>query len=111
MAKTVFNQFVRIRAKSERATDLRRLLEALVAHTRAEDGPVAYDLFQSKADPTRFTIYEGWDSQDALDRHSKSLYFQETIAKLGELVVEWDKDRHPFVAEPLTMLTDRGNSL
>ncbi len=107
MAKTAFNQLVHMRAKSDRETELRELLEALVAHTRAEDGPVSYDLFQSKTEPTEFTIYEGWDSEDALNRHSRSAYFQDVIAKLGELVAERTGDGKPFVGEQLTMLTDR----
>ena len=51
MAKTAFDQLVRMRANPGREADTRRLLEALVARIRSEDGPVAYDLFQSKADP------------------------------------------------------------
>ena len=111
MAKTEFNQFVHMKAKPARVADLQRLLEALVAHTRAEDGPVSYDLFQSKADPTRFTIYEGWDNKDLLERHAKSAYFQDTVSKLGDLVAERDSDGKPFIGEPLTMVTDRGDAV
>ena len=63
-----------------------------------------------KADPTRFTIYEGWDSKDTLERHLKSACFQDTVAKMGDLVAERDKDGTPFIGEPLTMLADRSDA-
>ena len=110
MAKAEINQFVHMKAKPDRVADVQRLLEALVEHTRAEDGPVAFDLFQSKADPTRFTIYEGWDSKEAVERHLKSAYFQDTVAKMRDLVAERDKDGTPFIGEPLTMLADRSDA-
>ena len=49
MAKAEISQFVHIKAKPDRVADVQRLLEALVERTHAEDGPVAFDLFQSKA--------------------------------------------------------------
>ena len=110
MAKAEISQFVHIKAKPGRVADVQQLLEALVEHTRAEDGPVAFDLFQSKADPTRFTIYEGWDSKYALERHLKSACFQDTVTKMGDLVAERDKDGTPFIGEPLTMLADRSDA-
>ena len=106
MTKTAVNQFVRMRAKPERETEVRRILEDLVAHTRAEERPAAFDLFQSKTDSTLFTIYEGWDSKEALDRHVSSPHFQSAVAEMGDLVAERSSDGKPFVTEQLTMLSD-----
>ncbi len=106
MAKTVFNQLNRMRAKPGREAEVREILEALVAYTHSEENPVAYDLFQAKDDSTKFIIYEAWASNDAVQQHLKSAYFQGVIAKMGDLVAERSADGKPFEGEQLTMLTD-----
>ena len=107
MAKTAVNQLVRMRAKPESETEARQILEDLVAQTRAEERPASFDLFQSKTDSTLFTIYEAWDSKEALDRHGSSPHFQSAVAKMGDLVAERSSDGKPFVTEQLIMLSDR----
>ena len=106
MSRIPFNQFVYLEAKPGRQAELQAALQEIVSSTRAEDGPACYDLFQSEADPTRFVIYEGWDSQEALDRHSRSPRFLGQVAALGGLVAGGSGGK-PFSAEPLVMLSDR----
>lgn len=68
--------------------------------TRAETGCVNYDLHQFRDDPTRFVLYEGWQSKDALDEHMKTPHFAKMLADLDDAVAE-------HVSDALTMLTDR----
>ncbi len=107
MAKTAITQFVRMRTKPDRETEARRILEDLVAQTRAEEDPASFDLFQSKTDATQFTIYEGWDSKEAVESHLNSPHFRTAVAKMGDLVAERSSDGKPFMTEQLIMLSDR----
>ncbi|HYX40715.1 MAG TPA: putative quinol monooxygenase, partial [Pyrinomonadaceae bacterium] len=56
----------RVRARAGREAEVRRLLVALVAPSRAEAGCLNYDLHQSADDPTEFMFYENWASRAAL---------------------------------------------
>ena len=107
MAKTPFNFIARFRAKPGREADLRAILEAMVGPTRAEAGCANYDLHQFQDDPTRFALYEGWQSKDALDEHMKTPHFAKMLADLDDVVAERGPDGRPFQADALTMLTDR----
>ncbi len=107
MAKTAVNQFVRMQAKPEREPEVRRILEDLVSQTLAEEDPASFDLFQSKTDSTLFTIYEGWNSKEAIEHHVSSPHFQSAVAKMGDLVAKRSSDGKPFMTEQLIMLSDR----
>ena len=59
----------RVKARAGHEEEVRRLLLALVAPSRAETGCLNYDLHQSADDPTEFMFYENWTSRAALDAH------------------------------------------
>jgi len=107
MARTPLNIIARFQAKPGREANLRAILEAMVGPTRAEAGCVNYDLHQFRDDPTRFVLYEGWQSKDALDEHMKTPHFAKMLADLDDVVAERGPDGRPFQADALTMLTDR----
>lgn len=67
----------RVRARAGREDEVRRLLLALVAPSRAEAGCLNYDLHQSADDPTEFMFYENWVSRAALDAHAAMPYLDE----------------------------------
>ncbi|MEO6510889.1 MAG: putative quinol monooxygenase [Nocardioides sp.] len=58
-----------IPAKPEAADAIRAALKELVAATLAEDGCLAYDLFESASAPGTFVTVERWTDQAALDAH------------------------------------------
>ena len=63
---------------------IREALAKLVTATRAEDGCVSYDLFESAAAPGTFVTIESWRSQEDLDAHLKSPHIGEAFAVAGD---------------------------
>ena len=51
---------------------LRTPAAACVAATRAEDGCVSYELFESLDDPQRLVFVERWASPEALSAHART---------------------------------------
>ena len=58
-----------IPAKPEAADAIREALKALAEATRAEEGCLAYDLFESGSAPGTFVTVERWTDSAALDAH------------------------------------------
>ncbi len=63
---------------------IREALSSLVTATRAEEGCVSYDLYESSAAPGTFVTVEVWRSQDDLDAHMRSPHLGEAFAAAGE---------------------------
>jgi quinol monooxygenase YgiN len=72
-----------ITAKPGQEATVRDALDALVAPTRAEEGCLSYELFESQADPTTFITIELWRSQDDLDAHTKSPHLAAALESAG----------------------------
>jgi quinol monooxygenase YgiN len=106
MAKTPLNFIAHIKAKPGSEDIVRAACEACVAPTRAEAGNVNYDLHHSRDDQATFVLYEGWQSQHALDEHMRTPHFK-ALAHALEGTVELAPDGKPFTGEALTMLTER----
>jgi quinol monooxygenase YgiN len=77
----------RVQARAGHEDEVRRLLLALVAPSRAEAGYLNYDLHQSAADPTEFMFYENWVSRAALDAHMEMPHLDEFDARAAGLLV------------------------
>jgi quinol monooxygenase YgiN len=73
-------------AKDETREELRRILAAQVAPTRAEAGCVNYDFHVSEDDPNVFVFYENWRSKADLDAHLKTPHLQPLFGRLDELL-------------------------
>lgn len=58
-----------IPAKPEAAAQVREALQVLVEATRAEEGCLGYDLFESASAPGTFVTVERWSDAAALDAH------------------------------------------
>lgn len=58
-----------IPAKPEAADAIREALKSLAEATRAEEGCLAYDLFESGSVPGTFVTVERWTDAAALDAH------------------------------------------
>jgi quinol monooxygenase YgiN len=76
----------RVKARAGKEDEVRRLLVALVAPSRAEAGCLNYDLHQSTTDPTEFMFYENWVSRAALDAHAAMPYLDEFDARAAGLL-------------------------
>ena len=75
-----------MRAQSGQESELRAVLEGLVAPTREENGNVAYALHQAPNDPAIFYFYEVWETQADLEAHLGGPGVQAALGRLGELV-------------------------
>ena len=72
-----------ITAKPGSAPTVRDALQALVAPTRAEEGCLSYDLFESDLADTFVTI-EQWQSPADLQAHLASPHIAQAFAAAGE---------------------------
>ncbi|MGC0366790.1 quinol monooxygenase YgiN [Rhodococcus sp. 27YEA15] len=75
-----------IPAKSGSENEVRSALSALVEASRAEEGNVSYELFESEAAPGTFVTIETWRSQDDLNAHMQSAHLQAALAAAGPLL-------------------------
>jgi quinol monooxygenase YgiN len=72
-------------ARDGKENQLRELLRAMLAPTRAESGCKLYELYESDS-PGRFYFYEIWESQAALDEHAASAHYKHLEQTVGELI-------------------------
>jgi quinol monooxygenase YgiN len=77
-----------IRAKPGQESRVRKILEGLLAPTRAEAGCINYDLHQSQTDPALFVFYENWESETHLDAHARSAHIQSFRKLTDETLAE-----------------------
>ena len=66
-------------AKNETREELRRILAAQVAPTRAEAACINYDFHVSEDDPNVFVFYENWRSKADLDAHLKTPHLRRCL--------------------------------
>ena len=71
----------RATAKPGNADAVREALLAAVAPTRAEPGCISYELHVDEDNSSRFTSYELWASDEALQAHGQAPH----VAALGAL--------------------------
>ncbi|MEO5852871.1 MAG: putative quinol monooxygenase [Nocardioides sp.] len=69
-----------IPAKPEAVDAIRAALQTLVAATRAEEGCLSYDLYESGAAPGVFITMERWVDQAAMDAHLQMPHVAEAFA-------------------------------
>jgi quinol monooxygenase YgiN len=79
---------VRLKAKPEKASELRDLLIGLLAPTRQESGCIAYELLQNQEDRTDLVFVEEWRDGAALDAHFETDHIRSALDKLPELLAE-----------------------
>lgn len=59
-------------------------LNQLAAASRAEDGCVGYEIYQSTILPERLIIVETWESQAALDAHGQTPHYTTILPPLKD---------------------------
>ena len=82
----------RFDAKPGMENKVKEGLQGMVAPSRAEEGCLSYDVYQSSDSPALLFTYENWTGKDALDAHMQTPHFQaldaagkETLAKPAEI--------------------------
>ncbi len=60
--------------KADSVNRFKEIANELIARTRAEDGCITYNLLQDYNDPTIFTFYEEYTSDEAFAFHGKQPY-------------------------------------
>jgi quinol monooxygenase YgiN len=72
-------------ARSGKEEQLRSTLRGMLTPTRAERGCRLYELYESN-NRGLFYFYEEWESQDALDRHTKTLHYKQLGRNIRDLL-------------------------
>ncbi len=70
----------------EHADQLQKLLEEMVAPTRAEAGCHFYNLFATQADDAQFVLLECYEDSSALEAHRASAHYKNYRAQLPDLL-------------------------
>lgn len=90
------NVVATIPAKSGSEDVVRGLLVTLAEATRAEDGCLSYELFESAAAPGTFVTVERWRNQEDLDAHMRTEHVGAAVAGAGDHLAG-DIAIHPLV--------------
>lgn len=61
------------------------LSKELVDSSRKDAGNVAYDLMVSATDSNKMMIFETWEDQPSLDKHSASAHFTRLVPQIQKL--------------------------
>ena len=62
------------------------LYKELVEASQSDEGMIHYDLYLSMTDSTKMMVFETWENQAALDKHSAAPHFTRLVPQLGEIV-------------------------
>ena len=81
---TELNVVATIPVKPEAVDQVRAALQTLVAETRAEEGCISYDLYESAAAPGTFVTLERWADGAALDAHMGTPHVATAFAAASE---------------------------
>ncbi|QKJ87239.1 Antibiotic biosynthesis monooxygenase [Paramixta manurensis] len=73
-------------AQPGKAEELKRVLSACVAPSRAEDGNLHYDLYRSVEDGNVFLFHERWKNAAAVETHNAQPHFKKLIADSEHLL-------------------------
>ena len=89
-----------LKVEADKRAAFESAIGELAAATLATEPEIrVYQLCRSRADKGVYRLFELYESQDALDRHMQSDWFNAARPKIGPLVAE------PPVLEPLDPLT------
>jgi quinol monooxygenase YgiN len=72
-------------ARAGRENQLRSTLVGMLRPTRAEQGCILYELYESD-NGGLFYFYEEWANQDALDRHTTTPHYKQLTQNVRDLL-------------------------
>jgi quinol monooxygenase YgiN len=76
----------RFKVKPERRADMVKLATSLYGPSRAEQGCLHYSCYQDAGDPDSFVFFEEWESQEVLDKHFQTSYFQDFMKRFPDMI-------------------------
>jgi quinol monooxygenase YgiN len=83
---TMLHLAVSLHTKPGREDEARRLLDALVEPSRADDGCLGYDLHTDDDDSAHFFLYEAWRDVSAWERHMATEHLRRFSEASGDVV-------------------------
>jgi quinol monooxygenase YgiN len=75
-----------LRSRAGKEEELAGRLQALVQASRSDPGVITYDLHHSTEDPASWFLYEGYESQEHLNRHRENAVLRSFLADAATLV-------------------------
>lgn len=79
---------VDVRAKPDQVEPLKAELRRVVPLIRQENGCIDYYLHQDNSDPTRFLVYENWESHELWQVHMNRSHVQEHGEATADKIAE-----------------------
>jgi quinol monooxygenase YgiN len=76
----------RVVTDAERREELKRIGQAVARASRAEDGCLAYRVYEDTENPNEFVFVEEWESQEALERHFATPHIAEFMRAIPATV-------------------------
>ncbi|WNN42470.1 MULTISPECIES: putative quinol monooxygenase [Winslowiella] len=73
-------------AQPGKADELKKVLSACIAPSRAESGCVHYDLYRSVEDGNVFLFHETWQDEAAIAEHGEQPHFKKLLAGCENLL-------------------------
>jgi quinol monooxygenase YgiN len=81
-----FTLVVALTVKEGQGKQFEELFKPAIAATRKEKGCIAYDLNRDLAEPTKYFVYERWQSVAALAEHLESPHIKTLLSKVGDVL-------------------------
>lgn len=96
-----FHVLIFFQAKPDKSASLNQLLTELVEPSRAEPGCKYYEPFVDLENPDKFTVIEGWETQNQWHAHLKTPHVTRTLAQIEaeQILVQ------PFTVQQLRALS------
>ena len=73
-------------AKEGFERELKEVLSAMVAPSKAEAGAIFYEIVQYKNNPRKFMAFETWRNEEALEGHKQSKHYAKYKATYEPLI-------------------------
>jgi len=84
-------------AQDDKVNELKALLETMVEASRAENGCLLYNIYQTDSDPKTFVVIETWENETALDGHKNSAHYKHYKANFEPFAADkWSNELTPI---------------
>ena len=88
MASSPIFLVVHFRVKSAEVDSAKALFTTHEKNGKTDQGNLEFQVFQDTDDPTRFTSFESWENQAAIDAHDATDHHAEFIERLTAIQSE-----------------------
>ena len=86
-------------ARPGKTSDLKALLDSMLAPSRAERGNLRYDLWRDQSDPARFVLDELYADDEAVAAHRAAPQLHAYLIAIGDVA-----ERTAFVLDPVSAI-------